>query len=650
MRRCVFFTVATMAIASGFSLLAHGQFQEPTREELQMTADPKAPGAAAVYLYREETVDDTHHFHTLYSRIKILTEKGKDLATQTIPYEKGSFKISAIQGRTIHSDGKAIPLTAKPEDLMAVKVGGYQRNKMVFTLPDVQVGSILEYRLQVQYSDDMVYEPDWKVQQPYFVHKAHYFFTPTSGGMVTNSHGDPLNRMMYSLTGTKDLKVVRDTQGRYSVDVEDIPATPDEDWMPPLNSLTWGVHIYYTNATSAQDFWSYEAKFWERDTSRFASVSKTLKEAAAEIVGANDSDEVKAHKVYDAVMKLENTDYTREKSEAERKKQKMKAVKDAEGVWKQKSGSSDQLALLYVALARAAGLTAYAMVVSDRDQTIFDPGYLNSRQLDDYLAVLVIGGKEVFLDPGQAQCPFGLLAWKHTFAGGLREGPQGVRLDSTPGNSYTENTMDREADLKMAPDGTATGTIRVVMKGQEALRWRHVAVENDADEVKKQFNEWMKDYVPEGVQVDFDHFLALDDYSTNLVGMMKVSGLLASATGKRYFLPGQFFATHGAHPFVSEEQRRIPVDVHFPERITDDVTYHLPDGYGMDSMPAGDVIQESDYAQFRVTASHQADSVKIGRVLEYNFTLLDAKDYIGLRDFYQKVARADQQQLVLVKQ
>jgi hypothetical protein len=468
--------------------------------------------------------------------------------------------------------------------------------------------------------------------------------------MVTNSHGDPLNRMMYSLTGTKDLKVVRDTQGRYSVDVEDIPAIPDEDWMPPLNSLTWGVHIYYTNATSLQDFWSYEAKFWERDTSRFANVSKTIKEAAAGLVGPNDTDEVKARKLYDAVMKLENTDYTREKSQAERKKEKVKATKDVEGVWKQKSGSSDQLTLLYIALARAAGLTAYAMVVADRDQTIFDPGYLNSRQLDDYLAVVGIGGKEVFLDPGQAQCPFGLLAWKHTLAGGLREGPQGVRLDSTPSSTYTENSMDREADLKIAPDGTVTGTIRVVMKGQEALRWRHIAVENDTDEVKKRFNEWMTDYVPEGVQVDFDHFLALDEYNANLVGMVKVTGQLGSATGKRYFLPGQFFATHGAHPFVSEEHRMIPVDVHFPERIGDDVTYRLPDGYQVDSMPEGDVIQESDHAQLRATASHQADSVKIGRVLEYNFTLLDAKDYIGLRDFYQKVARADQQQLVLVKQ
>ena len=80
----------------------HAQFQQPTNEELQMRVDPKDPGAAAVYLYREESTDDNLHYHFYFVRIKILTEKGKELATVRIPYERGSFKVSDIEGRTIH--------------------------------------------------------------------------------------------------------------------------------------------------------------------------------------------------------------------------------------------------------------------------------------------------------------------------------------------------------------------------------------------------------------------------------------------------------------------------------------------------------------------------------------------------------------------
>jgi len=93
-----YFARALFAILvfSGAPILAYGQFQEPTAEELHMTSDPKAPGASAVYLYLEEKTDDAYHYHSYYARIKVLTEKGKELATVNIPYEHGDFKVAAI--------------------------------------------------------------------------------------------------------------------------------------------------------------------------------------------------------------------------------------------------------------------------------------------------------------------------------------------------------------------------------------------------------------------------------------------------------------------------------------------------------------------------------------------------------------------------
>ena len=66
-------------------VLAYAQFQPPTDEELKMTSDPKAPGAAAVYLDYEEIANDPLHYETTYARIKVLTEKGKSLATVELP-------------------------------------------------------------------------------------------------------------------------------------------------------------------------------------------------------------------------------------------------------------------------------------------------------------------------------------------------------------------------------------------------------------------------------------------------------------------------------------------------------------------------------------------------------------------------------------
>ncbi|HEY3705405.1 MAG TPA: DUF3857 domain-containing protein [Terracidiphilus sp.] len=629
-----------VAVCLGSACTLRAQFQEPTKEELQMTSDPKAPGAAAVILYREERTDDDIHYHAVVERIKVLTEKGKEAATIRIPYDRSWTKVSDIQGRTVHADGTVYPLTTKASDLTDVNSKYFQRNTMVFTLPSVEVGSIIEYRLQIRYDDQWISSPDWILQQPFFVHKAHYFFQPSKHwekGLMWASHVKP---------GTK---VVVDAQGRYTYDVEDIPAYPDEDWMPPLNSMTMRVQFYYADYRSGEQFWQERGKEWAKDTEKFANADKAIKNAVAELVAPSDTEEQKAKKLYDAVMKLDNTDFTRQKSEAERKKEKIKEIKKAEDVWVQKSGGSDELALLYVAMARAAGLQATAMQVVNRDRAIFDVDYLRLAQLDDYIAVVTISGKDVYLDPGQKACPFGLLQWKHSFASGLRIGGKGAVVASTPGNQYTQNAVQRIADLTVAADGSVTGTMRVVMSGQQALYWRQSAIRNDEEEVKKRFNEAMREIVPDGVQADFDHFLSLDDYNVNLLAVLKVSGQAGSATGKHFFLPGMFFESRAKHPFVAVDHREIPIDLHYPERVVDDVTYHLPAGFTVESAPQPSTIPWGNSAQLRVASKTTPDSVQIARSLAYNYTLLEAKDYKDLHDFYQKIATADQQQLVLTR-
>ncbi len=643
------FALSALAVAILSSpLFLHAQFQQPTQEELQMTQDPKAPGADAIYLYREETSDDNLHFHTYYERIKVLTEKGKELATIHIPYERSTFKITNIEGRTIHSDGVIVPLTAKPSDLIDVKAAKYQYNTMVFTLPNVEVGSILEYRLSLRYDDDVVSSPNWTIQKSCYVRKAHYVFTPSShGGFITSERGDVLNQLMWYVRANDGAKVVHDPQNHYTFDVVDVPPSPDEDWMPPLNSLTWRVQFYYSQYHSGAEFWQGEAKHWAKNADKFSNPSKPLQQAAAGIVAAGDTDEQKARKLYAAVMQLENTGFLRQKSEAERKKENLKDIRDAEDVWNQKSGSPDNIALLYVALARAAGLQAWPMQVVDRDRAIFDPNYLSTYQLDDYIAIVSIGGKEVFVDPGQKDCPFGLLHWKHALTAGLRLSAKGPLLDRTPPDIFKQATTTRVADLTLDGIGNVSGSVRFVLTGGEALRWRQLALENDAEEVEKQFDESIKESIPEGVRVDFDHFLGLDDYDSNLIAIVNVSGNTGSATGKHVFLPGLFFESRAKHPFVAEEKRLIPIDVHYPTLVEDQVTYHLPAGVEAESLPQATSLQWPDHAILQIKASSHGNTATIGRALVYNYATLGAADYAGLHDFYQKVATADQQQLVL---
>ena len=619
-------------------VLIRAQFQQPTAEELKMTSDPKAPGVAAVYLYREEITDDWANSRTIYERIKVLTEKGKELATVSIPYEPGADKVTDIQGRTIHADGTVIPFVAKPDDLMDFKTKGFQVNSVVFTMPDVEVGSILEYRLKIRYDTYGTPAPTWWIQQPYFVHKAHYSFRPS------NYAG-----LLYAMKIDSGEKVVKDKHDVFTLDIDDVPPQPDEDWMPPLNTLRWRVEFYYSRFNSGKDFWDFATKSWADWVREFTNPSGHLKSIVAQIVDPTDTDQQKAVKIYTAVQKLENMRFTRRKSEAERKKDKLKDINKAEDVWKQQSGTDDDIALLYVALARAAGLDATPMKVVDRNRAFFDNAYPSSGQLDDYIAIVEIGGKEFYLDPGQKMCPYGLLSWKHAMSSGFRLSGKEALVATTPAATYQEAGMRRIADLSIDASGGVKGTVRFMMTGQEALHWRQLTLENDEAEVKKQFNESMRDYLPDGVQADFDHFLGLDDYNRGLMGIVQVSGSLGAVTGKHFFLPALFFESRAKHPFVALDKRAIPIDAHFPKFEQDDVTYHLPPGFSVESAPQPTNIAWPNRAMLKIGFGVKDGSVEVGRVLAYNYTVLDPKEYSDLHDFYQKVATADQQQLVLTR-
>ena len=650
MRSSTLFFCSLSCLAIAPLTLPAQSFQAPTPDELHMTSDPKAPGADAVYLYRDERCDDNLHYHSIFVRIKVLTEKGKELATVRTPYEHRDFKVSAIQGRTIHADGTVIPLTAKPSDLTDLKTKDLQVNTKVFTLPSVEVGSILEYKLEIRYDDNLVSSPEWDVQQPYFVHKAHYEFKPSKDiEYLTNSRGEPANKLMYGSVGGIGAKVVRPIDGRFLLDLTDIPAEPKEDWMLPQNSVNWRVQFYYTQYVSGGEFWQKEGNRWLKETNHFAEPSKTLKEAVAKIIGPSDTDEQKARKIYAEVMKLDNTDFTREKSAAERKNEKLKQIKNADDVWNQKSGSSDDIALLYLALARAAGLKVFPMQVVNRDHALFDPTFLSTSQLDDYLVVLSVGGKELYLDPGQKMCPFGQLNWKHSVAAGFRDSDKGLVAGNTPPPPYSANVTQRVASLNVDASGGVKGSVRFIMTGQDALHWRQLTLRNDEEEVKKQFNEAIRAYMPDGVHAEFNHFLALPDYETNLLAVVDISGTLGTSTGKRMFLPEDFFESHASHPFVSEDKRSSPVDVHFPRMDQDEVTYHLPDEVALENPPAPASISWPNHAMFKSAAAAKGSDVSSVRNIAYNFVILEPKDYTDLHDFYQKVAAADQQQLVLTK-
>jgi hypothetical protein len=417
--------------------------------------------------------------------------------------------------------------------------------------------------------------------------------------------------------------------------------------MPPIQSLLYKVFFYYKSSSTAQEFWLSEAKRWSKEVDHFAEPSKGIHAAVSGLIAPADSELDKAKKLYKAVQALDNTDYSRKKSESELKQLNLKEAKRAEDTWNQKSGSSEDIAQLYLAMVRAAGLTAYATKVVARNRAIFDVSYMDIGQLDDTLVILSIGGKEILVDPGEKMCPFQTLNWRHSNSMGLRESAQGVGVGTTPLENYSANATTRTGDITLDAHGAITGSLQFVMTGQAALSWRQRAIESDETELKKQFDRSLESQVPEGVEAHIDHFLGLDDPDINLLAIVKAKGTLGTATSKRLLLPGFFFEARGHAPFVNQEKRLEAVDMQYGERITDQITYHLPAGLAVEGAPQDNKIPWLGHAVYISKSVQQPGQIIVARSLARAFTLAKPEEYQDLRGFYQKVAAADQQQLVL---
>jgi transglutaminase-like putative cysteine protease len=647
------------------------QFKQPTDEELKMTSDPKAPGEAAVYLNEEETTNDDLHYRSVYMRIKVLQEKGKELATVDLPYVKSDTRIIAtpgiygtqatsideLKGRTIHPDGTVIPMTASPADLFNSKKEGIngelQLNRKVFTLPSVEVGSILEYSYKIRFDDFVTHAPFWEIQRQYYVHSAHYEYVPSKeflhglGNYFFNENGKPINTLVMWQVLPPGVTVKRNARGYFSLDVNDIPPMPNEDWMPPVQNFRIKVLFYLTAEGSINDFWPSKIKHWTSEVDRLAEATPGIHDAVTGNTAPGDSDLDKAKKLYNAVQALDNTDYSRQKSAAELRQYHVSESKSAESTWMQKSGSSEDIAILYLSMLRAAGLTAKAMRVVNRQWGIFDRGYLNFDQLGDTIIVLNLDGEQIRLDPGEKMCPFELLNWRHSNASGFIQGSNGAATDNTPPQNYTDNNTTRRGDLTLDSQGGVQGTLRFAMIGQEALKWRQIALRNDESEVKREFDSWLETIVPAGVEAHIDHFANLDNPDANLVEIINVKGTLGTATGKRVLLPGVFFDTRNRRPFVDEENRQEPVDMHYSEVVNDNVVYHFPDSLMVEGAPQDAQIPWAGKANFSIGTIPAHNQITVNRKFARAFTFVMKDQYQDLRGFYQKIAAADQQQLVL---
>jgi len=660
LRRSYLYLVLVVFLSCILKPTAHAEDWPPiSPEELSMKELPEQPGAKAVVLDRQETTDDPHNHKIVYMRLKILTEPGRSYADVEIPYSRRAFSVYDVSGRTIHSDGTVIPFTGKPFDKVIVrrKDRGNEEHYHVkaFTLPDVQVGSIIEYRYHLSYDDHTFYPPEWEVQTELFQKKLSFKFIPYPGilQLAHDRVGNGVAWTSFLPTGSKPVEhelmrssmaTNRTASGYIDLQITNLPPLIHEPFMPPPHALRYRVNFYYVvGGAKQEEFWKDEGKFWNKDVESFLGRKNGVAEAVAAQVAPSDTPEQKARKLYAFITTLDNWSYQPARALQEDKALGIKAERGAEDVLRQHGGWHDDLNRLYVAMLRLAGIPAWMMWVPSRDEEFFDAAYLSTRQLAAEIVIVQLNGKEMSLDPGTKFCSFGLLNWRYSKVKGLRQREgKGTEIAESDLPTYNQAQIQRLARVRMTPEGKAEGTIKVGFYGMEAMEWRQVGGKTDAEGRKKLLEDGLKRWLPADSDVKLVNTPNWDATEDHLAAAFEVSCPLAVSAGKRWIIPVHLFQVN-EKPRFSATDRTNAIYFDYLSREIDEVHVTLPADLEVESLPPSDEVR-LDYALYRTTQKQQTGNEVVAvRDLAVGGLAFPPNMYKEIKGFFDKVKVGDDQ-------
>ncbi len=628
-------------------------FQPVSPDELKMTSEPLAPGAPAIILYRQVDRDDNgatnHEDH--YYRIKILTDEGRKYANVEVPFRKEDEELVQLRARTIRPDGSIINFDGKPFEKNLVKGRGVGVLAKTFTLPDVQVGGIIEYSYTLDYLGQhtvnprmhFVYNSRWIVSEELFTRKAQFSLKP----YTSKSSPWSLRWSNYLPPGAVPPKAGPDRIVR--MEVGNLPAFQAEDHMPPPEELKSRVNFIYEqtmNATDQATYWKDLGKKRNGELESFVGKRKAMEEAVGQIVSPGDSQEVKLRKIYDRVQQFRNTSYELRKTEQEEQREREKPPANVEELWKRGYGDGQQLTWLFLGLTRAAGLEAHGCWVSDRQRYFFTPVTMEGAKLDANIVLVKLNGKDAYFDPGGKFTPFGLLAWSETGVPGLQLDKDGGTWIQTALPPSSESRIERVGKLKLSDTGDLEGKLTVTYVGLEAMRDR--LAERHADEVerKKYLEDGLESQIGAASEVELTNKPDWTSSEAPLVAEfnLKIPGWVSNA-GKRAVIPAAIF-TAAEKGIFEHASRTLPVYFEYPHAKLDDVTVELPAGWQVSSVPeARD--QNLQTVHYALKAEQGSGTLRLTRKLSIDILLLEAKYYPALRSFFQVVRTGDGEQIVL---
>lgn len=628
---------------------------------------PADTGASAIVLFdigSTEFESENGWFQLVFKRhrrVRIVNKNGYDAASEMIPLyvsNTGEEKLLNLKGVTYNLEGGKI-VEAKLE-AKSVFTDKYDKRHSArkFTMPNVKEGSIVEYSYTI--TSDFLFNlqpwafqstaypilwSEYKVNIPSWI---EYIFLER--GTLKPHIGDKResSQKLFSFhleggsAGPSQTETYNIFMTQHRWVFKDVPVLEEEEFTTSMDNHLRAIRfqesaVRIPGANPKLIMSSWEKLFEEYMKSEYYGAvlldnNNFLSDKVQELTKGAATDHDKAERIYNFVR----DNYTCVSHSGVSTEGSIKTV------FNRKNGTVAEINLLLAAMLTKAGLEAYPMLLSTRDNGTVYPFY---PILDMFNYTIVACKKESgydFLDASYPYLGFG-------------------KLDLSCYNGHAR-IMNREVQpWGFQPDSLKERKLTTVMitsdeKGTIRANWKQVPTYFESCHMREKIKEKGEDAYFKDAAKRFSGDITLEN--AKVEGLKDMSDPLhieyefnAQEDPKAdvlYFSP-MFAEAYKENPFKSAE-RLYPVEM---PCVTDEsfiMSMMLPEGYVVDELPKSARISYGDNeGLFEYLVADQGASIQLRCRVKMSRANFAPEEYESLRQFYDFIVKKQAEQIVLKK-
>ncbi|MFK5856169.1 MAG: DUF3857 domain-containing protein [Bacteroidota bacterium] len=542
----------------------------------------------------------------------------------------------------LDSDGKIVTSTLSSDQIFVQDysdIAGY--GAVTFALPNVKVGSIIEYKYTIVRKHLFTTE-DWYFQSSDpCLHSEFRVSYPDKNAYAIIKKGLLKDEITFNPSSLSSINIGRKYDKVYSYELDSVPGLPDEPYVMSMNNIRTQMLIqmseHYNSRTNVNEkiisTWKLLANEYKYDDQfgRQLNRNGALFSKLDPVWIASTSDKEKVKKCYNFVR-----DYFTCNN-----KWRTTIRGNLKEIFESKKGSAVEINLFLAGLLKKAGFEPKMALVSTRSHGTINEKYPFVSQFNHAICILEIDGKTLFLDASVKQ-------GQYSFSPAIIVGCKAFIVD--PKNPvFVEVTTNAKYDKFVMCTGkiegdSLVGKLQFKFKGYAAARQRKIMQSDSAEYFNDVINGRELLELSNPIMINTRNadkpFLTQVDYSKQLSRF--------STNEMLYINPYDVYGSF-KNDFKSKT-REFPVEFNYTYKVTYMYSITIPDGYVIEDIPNNKSTALADKSA-SVSFTYQASGsvIQIKTELKINKIVFYPEQYTNLKTLFELWELKHDEMIVLRK-